>query len=56
VDLSRKERVLDATVVEVITHFTRAIEHDSEFVRGMHAAFAEGKMQDFAHAAILARA
>ena len=51
-----KERVLDATVVEVITHLTRAIEHDSGFVRGMHAAFAERQMQDFAHAAILARA
>ena len=51
-----RERVLDATAVEVVTHLTRAIEHDSEFVRQMHEAFAEGKMQDFAHAAILARA
>ncbi len=55
-DRSEKQRVLDATVVEVITHLTRAIEHDSKFVDEMHAAFAEGKMQDFAHAAILARA
>jgi lysine-N-methylase len=53
---SEKERVLDATIVEVISHLTRAIEHDSGFVRRMHAVFAEGKMQDFAHAAILARA
>jgi len=35
---------------------TRAIEHDSGFVRRMHAVFAEGKMVDLAHAAILARA
>jgi lysine-N-methylase len=55
-DRSERERVLDATIVEVITHLTRAIEHDSKFVSEMHAAFAEGKMQDFAHAAILARA
>jgi hypothetical protein len=53
---SEKERVLDATAVEVVTHLTRAIEHDSGFVRRMHAAFGEGKMLDFAHAAILARA
>jgi lysine-N-methylase len=47
-------RTLDLALVEVVSRVTRATEHSPAFVRGIQAAFALDRSQDFGHVAVLA--
>jgi hypothetical protein len=47
-------RTLDLALVEVVSRVTRVTEHSPAFVRGIQAAFALDRSQDFGHVAVLA--
>ncbi len=53
-DVELRRRALERSLVEVVSRVTRATEHDRAFMRGIQAAFARDREEDFGHAALLA--